>query len=51
MVAAGGARDLADLTSLRSMTREGRGLGGVVVGREITEGHFTIEQAKEVLGA
>ena len=49
VIAAGGARDIADLTSLRDLCRDERCLAGVVVGREITEGRFTIEAAKALL--
>ncbi|MCJ7726432.1 MAG: HisA/HisF-related TIM barrel protein [Acidimicrobiia bacterium] len=49
VIASGGARDIADLTSLRDLCRDQRCLAGVVVGREITEGRFTIEEAKALL--
>jgi len=49
VIASGGARDVADLASLRDLEHSGRKLQGVIVGREITEGRFTIEQAKEIL--
>ena len=51
VIASGGARDLADLTSLRDLEREGRKLQGVVVGREITEGRFGIADAKALIDA
>lgn len=51
VVASGGARDIADLLSLRAVEVDGKRLAGVVVGREITEGRFTIEQARQVLNA
>lgn len=50
MIAAGGARDVEDLRHLAELEESGRRLGGVVVGREITEGRFTMEQARSVLG-
>ena len=51
VIASGGARDIADLTALRDLEMDGRKLQGVVVGREITEGRFTIEEAEGLLGA
>ncbi len=45
VIAAGGVRNLADLEALRAIEVDGRKLAGVVVGREVTEGRFTIEQA------
>ncbi|MCB2222579.1 MAG: nitronate monooxygenase [Actinobacteria bacterium] len=50
VIASGGARDVADLTSLRDLVHEGRRLQGVVVGREVTEGRFSIEEARALLG-
>jgi len=50
VIASGGARDIADLTSLRDLEAADRSLQGVVVGREITEGRFTVEEAKALLG-
>ncbi len=51
VIASGGVRHLADLEELRNLTVGGKRLGGVVVGREVTEGRFTVEEAKELLGA
>ncbi len=51
VIAAGGVRDLDDLRLLLGLHEAGRGLGGVIVGREVTHGRFTIEQAKEVIAA
>lgn len=48
VVAAGGARDLDDLRHLVELEVDGRRLGGVVVGREITEGRFTMEEARSL---
>jgi phosphoribosylformimino-5-aminoimidazole carboxamide ribotide isomerase len=50
VIAAGGARDRADLESLATLEADGRHLGGLVVGREVTEGRFTVGDAKKVLG-
>ena len=49
VVAAGGVRNLADLRGLVELTADGRHLGGVVVGREVTEGRFTMEEAAGLL--
>jgi phosphoribosylformimino-5-aminoimidazole carboxamide ribonucleotide (ProFAR) isomerase len=49
VIAAGGVRDLEDLRDLLRLEAAGRSLDGVVVGREVTAGRFTIEEAKQVL--
>lgn len=49
VIAAGGVRDLEDLRDLTRLEVSGRRLAGVVVGREVTAGRFTIEEAKQVL--
>jgi phosphoribosylformimino-5-aminoimidazole carboxamide ribotide isomerase len=49
VIAAGGVRDLEDLRDLTRLEAAGRRLAGVVVGREVTAGRFTIEEAKQVL--
>jgi phosphoribosylformimino-5-aminoimidazole carboxamide ribonucleotide (ProFAR) isomerase len=49
IIAGGGARDLEDLRHLLDLEDGGRRLGGVVVGREVTEGRFTMEQALSLL--
>ena len=49
VIASGGVRHLDDLRMLASIEVEGRSLAGLVVGREVTEGRFTIGQAKAVL--
>jgi phosphoribosylformimino-5-aminoimidazole carboxamide ribotide isomerase len=49
VIAAGGVRNLEDLRRLVRMEAAGRQLAGVVVGREVTDGRFTIEEAKQVL--
>ena len=48
VVAAGGVRNLEDLRQMRSLEYEGRHLAGLIVGREVTEGRFSIPQAKQV---
>ena len=50
VIAAGGVRNLADLTALTKLEAAGRRLAGVVVGREVTVGRFSMEDAAEVLG-
>jgi phosphoribosylformimino-5-aminoimidazole carboxamide ribotide isomerase len=49
VVAAGGVRDLEDLRKLVALEASGRHLDGLIVGREVTAGRFTIAEAKEVL--
>lgn len=49
VIAAGGVRNLDDLRTLLRIEVNGRRLAGVIVGREVTEGRFTIEQAKKVI--
>jgi phosphoribosylformimino-5-aminoimidazole carboxamide ribotide isomerase len=44
LVASGGVGSLADLRELASMTHEGRGFAGAIVGRALYEGRFTIEE-------
>jgi phosphoribosylformimino-5-aminoimidazole carboxamide ribotide isomerase len=45
VIAAGGVRDLNDLRALLEVDVNGRQIGGVVVGREVTEGRFTMPEA------
>jgi phosphoribosylformimino-5-aminoimidazole carboxamide ribotide isomerase len=49
VIAAGGARDEQDLRHLCELDAEGRTLAGVIVGREITEGRFTLQRAREIV--
>lgn len=49
VIAAGGVRNLEDLRSLMLLETSGHRLSGVVVGREVTAGRFTIEEAKQVI--
>ncbi|HSM45090.1 MAG TPA: HisA/HisF-related TIM barrel protein [Acidimicrobiia bacterium] len=49
VIASGGVRDLEDLRKLMLLETSGRNLGGVVVGREVTAGRFTVAEAKEVI--
>lgn len=49
VIASGGVRSLDDLRQLRDLDVDGAVLAGVVVGREVTEGRFSVEEAKELL--
>jgi len=44
VVASGGVGSLADLRELASVTHDGRGFSGAIVGRAIYEGRFTVEE-------
>lgn len=48
VIASGGVRDLGDLTTLVRLRVGTRQLAGVVVGREVTAGRFTIAEARKV---
>ncbi len=50
VIASGGVRNLDDIRMLTSLEVDGRTLAGLVVGREVTEGRFTVGQAKSALG-
>jgi phosphoribosylformimino-5-aminoimidazole carboxamide ribotide isomerase len=45
VIAAGGVRDLDDITALVNLSEGNHKLAGLVVGREITAGRFTVEEA------
>lgn len=49
VIASGGVRDLDDLRTLVRLESSGRRLEGVIVGREVTAGRFTIAEAKDVI--
>jgi hypothetical protein len=49
VIASGGVRDLEDLRKLMLLETSGRNLAGVVVGREVTAGRFTVEEAKQAI--
>jgi len=49
VIAAGGVRDLEDLRQLMLLETAGRHLSGVIVGREVTAGRFTVEEAKQAI--
>ena len=50
VIASGGVSSLDDLTALSAISDGGRRLSGVIVGRALYEGRFTVEQALETLG-
>lgn len=50
VVASGGVGSLADLRSLADLTVEGRQLAGVIVGRALYEGAFTLADALRTVG-
>lgn len=49
IIASGGVRHLDDLRSLLALEAEGHRLAGVVVGREVTHGRFSLDDAKRVI--
>jgi phosphoribosylformimino-5-aminoimidazole carboxamide ribotide isomerase len=49
VIASGGVRDLSDLTTLVQRRVGTRQLAGVVVGREVTAGRFTVAEARKVI--
>jgi phosphoribosylformimino-5-aminoimidazole carboxamide ribotide isomerase len=49
VIASGGVRDLSDLVTLIRLRVGTRQLSGVVVGREVTAGRFTIAEARRVM--
>lgn len=49
VVAAGGARDIDDLRRLSSLAVYGRRLSGLVVGREVTQGRFSLVEARALI--
>jgi len=51
VIAAGGVRDLDDIATLVKLTADGNKLAGLVVGREVTAGRFTVEQAASELAS
>lgn len=49
VIAAGGVQNLEELEELTTLEANGKRLGGVIVGREVTEGRFTMDEAAELL--
>lgn len=51
VVAAGGVRDLSDIAELVRLSSNGHMLAGLVVGREVTAGRFSVEDAARELAS
>ena len=51
VIAAGGVRGLDDIARLTQMSVEDKRIAGVVVGREVTAGRFTVEQCVAALAS
>lgn len=49
VIAAGGVRDLDDLRQVVGLEHNGRRLAGIIVGREVTAGRFTMSEAKDLM--
>ena len=49
VIAAGGAQDLDDVRSLLKLRSGEKRLAGLIVGREVTSGRFTVEDAQALL--
>jgi phosphoribosylformimino-5-aminoimidazole carboxamide ribotide isomerase len=45
VVASGGVGDLAHLGALGALAADGRRLAGVIVGKALVEGRFSVEEA------
>ncbi|MFQ5554070.1 MAG: HisA/HisF-related TIM barrel protein [Acidimicrobiia bacterium] len=50
VIAAGGVRNLDDLRSVLALDAAGRRVDGIILGREVTAGRFTFEQAAALVG-
>lgn len=51
VIAAGGVRGLDEVSQLMQMKVDGKRIAGVVVGREVTAGRFTVEQCVAALAS
>lgn len=51
VIASGGVGSLEDLRALAAFRAQGRGLAGVIAGRAIYEGKFSVSEAVEVCGS
>ena len=51
VIAAGGVRNLTDVATLMSIGSPERRIAGLVVGREVTAGRFTMEQLAQTIAA
>ncbi|MFV1999565.1 MAG: HisA/HisF-related TIM barrel protein [Acidimicrobiia bacterium] len=49
VVAAGGVQNLSEISRLTAISSGGKRLAGLVVGREVTAGRFTVEEAASAL--
>lgn len=49
VIAAGGVRHLDDLRDVIATSADGKRVQGVIVGREVTHGRFTLDEARAVL--
>lgn len=49
VISAGGVRHLDDLRAVAATSADGKRVKGVIVGREVTHGRFTLDEAKAVL--
>lgn len=49
VISSGGVRHLDDLREVTALASHGKRVQGVIVGREVTHGRFTIDEAKAVL--
>ncbi len=49
VIAAGGVRHIDDLQDVMGTTADGKRVKGVIVGREVTHGRFTLDEAQAVL--
>jgi phosphoribosylformimino-5-aminoimidazole carboxamide ribotide isomerase len=51
VIASGGVGSLSDIEALTSLEASGRGLAGVIVGKALYEGAFTVEEAMAACAA
>ena len=51
VIASGGVSSLADIEALTSLEASGRRLAGVIVGKALYEGAFTVEEAMAACAA
>jgi phosphoribosylformimino-5-aminoimidazole carboxamide ribotide isomerase len=49
VIAAGGVRDLDDIRSLLKIREDEKRIAGLIVGREVTSGRFTVEDAQALM--
>jgi len=51
VISSGGVRHLGDLGDVLATSANGHRVGGVIVGREVTHGRFTIQEAKAAIAS